>query len=74
MAKDTNSLAVAGFIVALCGFLLPYGLVGLAGFIMSLVGFNTNKAQRGLAIAGISLGAFSILKILFWTVWILAVV
>src|SRR5437763_1873659 len=60
-----NGLAIAGFITSLFSILL----VGIVGFILSLVGLiqinNSHGAQRGrgLAIAGIAIGACGIV---FW--------
>lgn len=62
-AAETNSLAIAGFVVSLvgCG---PFGLIGL---VLSLVALNSqNKANRGLAIAGAVIGGLNVLACVCW--------
>ncbi|MCA9310517.1 MAG: hypothetical protein KDA21_04875 [Phycisphaerales bacterium] len=51
----TNSLGTAGFIVALVGFFTG-GCLSPIGFVMSLVALG--REPKGLAIAGVIIGAF----------------
>lgn len=66
-AQKTNGLAVAGFVCSLASFILPYvGVVtAIVGLILSIIGIGQIKKSgekgRGLAIAGIIIGALIIL-------------
>ena len=63
--KLTNGLAIAGFVVSLCSLIINFaGIVGLVGTILSAVGLAQVKTQnsgKGIAIAGLIIGIFSIL-------------
>ncbi|MBE7035348.1 MAG: DUF4190 domain-containing protein [Ruminococcaceae bacterium] len=64
--KQTNVLAIIGIIVAgISIFLNFWGLVGIASVILSSMGLiqinKTGEKGKGMAITGISIGAFSIL-------------
>lgn len=61
-----NGLAVAGFVVSLVSLLLNFwGTVGLVGAVLSGVGLSQvghmQQRGKGLAIAGLVIGIFSIL-------------
>lgn len=61
----TNILAVIGLILAGVSLLLNFwGIVGIAAVILSSLGLvqisKTGEKGKGIAIAGISIGAFSI--------------
>lgn len=62
---STNGFAIAGFVVSLCSLLINFGgLVGLTGTILSAVGLAQVKQKnsgKGLAIAGLIIGIFSII-------------
>ena len=63
--NKTNSLAVAGFATSLVSLIINlWGIIGLLALILSIVGLvqvgNKNEKGKGLAIAGIIIGAFSI--------------
>ena len=69
----TNSLAMAGFVVSLCSLIINFfGVVGAVGAILSSVGLSQlkNRYEKGFgfALAGIIIGAFSIL---FGIIWII---
>ena len=64
--EKTNALAVSGFVVALVSLLLNFwGIVGIIATVLSGVGLSQTgpgkDKGRGLAIAGLSIGIFSIL-------------
>ena len=63
--KLTNGLAIAGFVVSLCSLIINFaGIVGLVGTILSAVGLaqvKTKNSGKGIAIAGLIIGIFSIL-------------
>ncbi len=61
-----NGMAVGGFVCSLIGLLLCCGgIVSIVGLILSIIGLNKSKqlngAGKGLAIAGIILGAIGVL-------------
>lgn len=61
-----NPLILAGFITACVSLLINlWGLVGIAGLVLSIMGYHqtagTTENGRGFAIAGIVIGAFSVL-------------
>lgn len=63
--NKNNGLAIAGFVVSLVSLLINFaGIVGLVGTILSAVGLakckNLNGKGKGLAIAGLIIGIFSI--------------
>lgn len=62
--KGKNSIALAGFIVALCSLFLNFaGIVGLVATVLSGVGLAKVKstgAGKGFAIAGLIIGIISI--------------
>ncbi len=63
---ENNKLALAGFIVSMVSLLINFaGLVGLAGAILSGTGLvqvsKGNGKGKGMAIAGLIIGIFSIL-------------
>lgn len=64
--KRYNTLSVVGFIVACISLLLNFfGIIGISAVILSSLGFiqinKTSEKGKGMAIAGISIGAFSII-------------
>ncbi len=67
----TNSLAIAGFVVAMASlFLNFYGIVGLVATVLSAVGLSKVKETgtgKGFAIAGLIVGIISIL----WGVFVI---
>lgn len=65
-ADANNKLALAGFIVSMVSLLINFaGLVGLTGAILSGIGLaqvsKGNGKGKGLAIAGLIVGIFSVL-------------
>lgn len=61
----TNAMAVAGFVVACVSvFFNFWGLAGAVGLILSIVGYSqiqrTHEGGRGLAVAGIVIGAIGV--------------
>lgn len=62
---QSNNLALAGFIVALCSLLINFaGIVGLVATILSGVGLSKVKTTgkgKGFAIAGLVIGIISII-------------
>ena len=67
----TNGLAIAGFICSLIGFLCCT-ISAVVGLVLSIVGLNKIKATgengRGLAIAGIILGALGVITSIVTTI------
>lgn len=64
--EKTNGLALAGFITALVSLLINFwGIVGIVATILSGVGLSKTgpgkEKGRGMAIAGLIIGIFSIL-------------
>lgn len=61
---QSNNLALAGFIVALCSLLINFaGIVGLVATVLSGVGLSKVKVTgkgKGFAIAGLVIGIISI--------------
>ena len=60
-----NTLAIVGFVVALISLLINFwGIVGIAATILSVLGYlgckQKNQKGKGLAIAGIVIGAISV--------------
>jgi hypothetical protein len=65
---QTNGMAIAGFVLSLLGCTC---ITALLGFIFSLVALNSsNRANRGLAIAGAIIGG---LWLLAWVVYVILV-
>lgn len=61
-----NVFCILGFVVSLISQLINlWGLIGIAGIVLSIVGLSgsqqKNEKGRGLAIAGIVFGVFSVL-------------
>lgn len=78
-----NGLALAGFIVSLVGLVLFFfgwigALIGLVGLILSIIGRRQIAARgergRGLATAGIIIGAVAVVLGIVYTVVLLAVI
>lgn len=68
--ENSNSLAIAGFVTAIISLFLNFwGIVGIIATVLSAVAINqVNKSKergKGLAIAGVIIGTFSILYGLF---------
>jgi hypothetical protein len=68
--QKTNGLAIAGFVTSLL-------CMGLVGLILSIVGLSQIKKDpsqggKGLAIAGIVLGALGIVAGIFWYIFFVA--
>lgn len=66
-----NKLCIIGLSISAGSLLINFlGLVGLAGLIISIIGLvqvgKTNERGKGLAIAGIVVGAASVLFGLIW--------
>lgn len=60
----SNSLAIAGFVLALLGCTAP------VGFLLCLIALNSrNQSNRGLAIAGAILGGLATLGVILWFIW-----
>ena len=70
-AKQSNGLAIAGFVVSLVSMILCCGSFSWLGLIFSIIGLSESKkkngAGKGLAIAGIVISSISLaLLIIFW--------
>lgn len=76
-----SSLGIAGFIVALCGFLLggiPFvGYIGMVGLVLCIVDMQRSgtsgmpQRKRGFTIAGIVLGILATAGAITWTVFVI---
>ena len=68
--QESNSLATASFVVALVGLIIPV-IPGIAAIVLGIVGIsrtrNRNVGGKGFAIAGIAIGATSIVTSLVIT-------
>lgn len=69
-SENTNSLAIAGFVTAMVSLFLNFwGIVGIIATVLSAVAIGqVNRIKekgKGLAIAGVIIGSFSILYGLF---------
>lgn len=63
---SSNGLAVAGFVVSLVSLLINFlGIVGIVGLILSGIGLSQASREgdnrRGMALAGVIIGALSTL-------------
>ncbi len=69
-AQKTNSMAIASLVASLVGFLCWLG--SIAGIVLGIVAINQIKQSRedghGLAVAGIAIGAVSLVVGLVWFV------
>ena len=70
-SPQTNSMALAGFIVSLvcCG---PLGLI-LSAIGLSQINKDPNQGGKGFAIAGIVIGIVGIVAAIFYIVFIVAI-
>lgn len=64
--KKMNTLAIVGFVIAMISLFLNFwGLVGIAAVIVSVIGMikvkENNENGKGFALAGIIVGACSVL-------------
>lgn len=64
--RKYNVMCIVGFVIALVSLLLNFwGIVGIAALIISLLGFMQTKPRnekgKGLAIAGMAIGGYSII-------------
>lgn len=71
--QKTNSLAIAGFVCSVMGFFCC-GIPALVGLILSIVGYSQiksrNEGGKGLAVAGIIIGAvLPVLMIVFYVLY-----
>ncbi len=69
-ATSSNGLVVAGFVVSLVSLLINFlGLVGIVGLVLSGIGLSQvsreGGSRRGMALAGVIIGAVSTL----WSVF-----
>ena len=81
ITNKNNSLALAGFIVSLVSFIIGFwGITAIVGIVLSSVGLSqikkTNEGGKNLAIAGIIIGAgslvlgfLSLIFMLFLSIW-----
>ena len=65
-SASTNTMAIVGFVVSIISLLINFwGIIGIAATILSVLGYiNSSKngqKGKGLALAGIIIGAISIL-------------
>ena len=67
-AKDSNGLAIAGFIISLVSLILCCGSISWLGLLFSIIGLvnskKVNEKNKGLAIAGIVLGVIGLILII----------
>ena len=70
VSAPKNNMALAGFICSISG-LITCGIVSIVGLILSIVGLNKSKELngegRGLAIAGIVIGAIETISVIIIT-------
>lgn len=70
--KQTNGLALAGFIVSLVSTLLCCGSLNIISLILSIIGAvkakDLNGSGKGLAIAGIIISALGLILLILLTV------
>lgn len=77
-ALGTNGMAIAAMILSICGLLLcMFGVLSLAGLILGVVALNqikqTGQQGRGMALAGIWVGAGGLaLAVIYWVFIIVA--
>ena len=61
---STNGLAIGGFVSSLAGFIIAGIPLGTVGLVLSLIGYKQvkerNQSGKGLAFAGIIIGAIDI--------------
>ena len=62
----TNTMAIIGFVVSLISLLINFwGIVGIAATVLSVLGYigckQKNQKGKGLALAGIIIGASSVI-------------
>ena len=61
---SSNSMAIAGFVLAVLGCTAP------VGFLLCVIALNSrNQSNRGLAIAGAILGGLATLGVILWCLW-----
>jgi Na+/melibiose symporter-like transporter len=67
----TNNLAIASLVVSLIGFLPFCGIGSIVGIVLGVIALNqikqTHEGGQGLAIAGIAVGALTLLISLILT-------
>ncbi|HJT96437.1 MAG TPA: DUF4190 domain-containing protein, partial [Mycobacterium sp.] len=72
--QKTNGLAIASLVASVIGFIpfCIFGLGSIIGIVLGVVALNQVKTSgeggRGLAIAGIAVGAVSLLSTIFWSI------
>ncbi|GGK69651.1 DUF4190 domain-containing protein [Nocardia camponoti] len=74
-AQGTNGMAIASLVTSLTG-LVTCGLGGIVGLILGFIALNQTKepgqeAGRGLAIAGVIIGALMTIGIVVWFVFLI---
>ena len=72
--QGTNTMAIASLVASIIGVLC--GIGSLIGIVLGVVALNQIKQSRegghGLAIAGIAVGAFTLLVNLIWTIAVIS--
>jgi hypothetical protein len=69
---ESNGMAIAGFVLALVGCLIP--CLGPLGLVFSLIALNSqNPANKGLAIAGAIIGGLITLGIVAYIIFVILV-
>ena len=68
--QDSNGMAIGGFVCSLVGLLLCCGgIVSIIGLVLSIIGLSKSKQMngsgKGLAIAGIIIGALGAVATIF---------
>ncbi|WP_350343906.1 hypothetical protein PRVXT_000268 [Proteinivorax tanatarense] len=70
--KQPGGVGIAGFVLALISLFLPIPIIdifiGFIALILSVVGMSNNRANRGLAIAGLVISIIAIIGSFF--LWI----
>ncbi len=77
VASPKNNMAIAGFVCSLCG-LITCGIVSIVGLILSIVGLKKsgemNGEGKGLAIAGVVIGAIETVLMIITIIFLIIVV
>ncbi len=67
-----NGLAIGGFVASLIGIIVAAAIAGTVGLVLSLIGYKQvkerNQSGKGLALAGIIIGAVDIVFGI-WYIW-----
>ena len=75
--QPSNGMAIASFVTSLAGTFVLCGVSGIVGIILGVIALRRSKtmqdAGRGLAIAGIVIGAVQLVLVLAFAIFLIAV-